>query len=142
MQHFSGCDTFLSYNRDDENDVKALAGYLKQAGLNIWLDQWNLLPGDPWQTELEKALERCITCLICWGPSGLGPWQHEEMRAALERQVRDQRYRVMPVLLPACRDPKDIPSFLRSIAWVDLRQGVNNPQELNRLVDAIRASKH
>jgi hypothetical protein len=132
-------DAFLSYNRNDEGEVKVLAERLRhQAGLSVWLDRWNLLPGDPWQEEIENALECCGSCLICWGSSGLGPWQHQEMRAALERRIKERGYRVIPVLLPACRPPENMPAFLRNLKWVDFRQGLGNPGEFNYLVKAIR----
>ena len=30
---------------------------LVQAGVQPWLDKWNLIPGDPWQPALERALD-------------------------------------------------------------------------------------
>ena len=42
------------------------------------------------------------------GPSGFGPWQHEEMNAAIARRVQEGRgrYRVIPVLLPGVDRPE------------------------------------
>jgi hypothetical protein len=111
-------DAFLSYNRVDRNAVQALARYLKEkAKLDVWLDQWNLLPGDAWQEEIDLVLDRSRTCVIFWGKSGLGPWQHEEMRAALERRVTERDYRIVPVLLPGCLSPEKMPAFLQRMTY-------------------------
>jgi len=131
-------DVFLSYRRTDQKAVEYLAWRLREAGLKVWLDRWNLLPGDPWKEEIEEALDSCATCVIFWGPSALGPWQHEEMRTALERRVRERGYRVIPVLLPGCLNPEGMPSFLRQMMWVDLREGLDDSEAFKNLVARIR----
>ena len=69
--------------------VEELARRLAKEGVEAWLDKWHLIPGDPWQPALEKALAESETCAVFVGPSGFGPWQNEEMRAAIDRRVSD-----------------------------------------------------
>ena len=108
-------DVFLSHATPDKPAVEDLARRLKRRKLKPFLDKWHLVPGEPWQEALEEALDRSQTFAIFLGPSGIGPWQNEEMRSALEEQVRDRSYRVIPVLLPGGRQPDDreLPRFLR-----------------------------
>jgi hypothetical protein len=93
---------FLSHSSADKPAVEELAHQLAKEGIQAWLDKWNLIPGDPWQPALEKALADSETCAVFVGPSGFGPWQNEEMRAAIAQRVRDSNrsFRVIPVLLP------------------------------------------
>jgi hypothetical protein len=133
-------DAFLSYNSSDRNEVKTLAAYLKESGLNLWLDQWDLLPGDPWQEKLQEALDDYAACLIFWGTSGLGPWQREEMQAALSRRVTEQGYRVIPVLLPECRSPEEMPRLLQQLMFVDFRNGLDDESALQYLIEGIRSA--
>ena len=93
---------FLSHSSDDKPAVEELARQLAKEGIQPWLDKWHLIPGDPWQPVIEKALAESETCAVFVGPSGFGPWQNEEMRAAIDRRVRDtgRDFRVIPVLLP------------------------------------------
>ena len=93
---------FLSHSSADKPAVEELARRLAQQGIQAWLDKWHLIPGDPWQPAIEKALSESETCAVFVGPSGLGPWQNEEMRSAIDRRVADSagRLRVIPVLLP------------------------------------------
>ena len=67
---------FLSHSSADKPAVEALAHWLRREGLEPWLDKWNLIPGEPWQQEIERALRACETCAVCIGPSGIGPWQN------------------------------------------------------------------
>jgi hypothetical protein len=115
-------DIFLSYNSKDRDTVIAIAEMLKEVGLRAWLDVWNLIPGKPWQGELEQAIEGINCAAICVGPGGIGPWEEQEMRAYLEAFVCRQDVRVMPVLLPGLDAVPDLPIFLRAFTWVDLRE--------------------
>jgi TIR domain-containing protein len=92
-------DVFLSHNSKDKPIVEQIAHRLEAKGLKVWLDKWNLVPGDPWQEELEKALDDSQTVAIFVGPNSISPWENEEMRSALEVRVHDKTRRVIPVLL-------------------------------------------
>jgi len=96
---------FLSHSSTDKPAVEELARRLAKEGIQAWLDKWHLIPGNPWQPDIEKALAESETCAVFVGPSGFGPWQSEEMRAAIDQRVRDsgRRFRVIPVLLPGAK---------------------------------------
>ena len=58
-------------------------------GIRCWLDKWNLIPGEEWQPAVEAALGDCRCCRQCFSArNALGPWQNEEMRAAIARRVQ------------------------------------------------------
>ena len=114
-------DVFLSYNSEDVLAVERLAITLEDtAGLRPWLDKWQLIPGEPWQRELERGLSASRTCVAFVGRNGRGPWQTREVDAALSAQVEDDRdFRVIPVLLPdAPAAAPDLPLFLQEHTWV------------------------
>src|SRR5262249_35635888 len=134
-------DVFLSHSGNDKPVVERLAVKLaNESGLRPFLDKWHLVPGEPWQEALEKALDDSSTCAVFLGPQGLGPWENEEMRSALDERVRDKSLRVIPVLLPGA-DPKDektLPRFLRRLTWVDFRAGIDDSDSFRRLLAGIR----
>jgi hypothetical protein len=107
-------DVFLSHNSHDKALVEQIAQRLvDEAKLRPFLDKWHLIPGVAWQPELEDGLRRSKTVAVFIGPSGNGPWQHEEMQVALKRAVREKKeFRVIPVLL-AEADASSISEFLQ-----------------------------
>jgi hypothetical protein len=114
-----------------------------EAGLRPFLDKWHLIPGDPWQEGLEEALDASRTFAVFLGPNGVGPWENEEMRVALDERVSDRSRRVIPVLLPSA-DPKDdklLPRFLRRLTWVDFRNGLNDAVAFARLIAGIQGQQ-
>jgi hypothetical protein len=67
-------DVFLSCNSRDKRAVEAVARRLTdEAGLRVFQLDRNLVPGMPWQVELEAAIERSATAAVFFGPEGLGP---------------------------------------------------------------------
>ena len=134
----SNYDVFLSHASVDKPVVEALALKLRDTeGLEVFFDQWELVPGTPWQEALEKALAASRTCAVFLGPEGLGPWHNAEMRVALGQRVEQEPKRVIPVLLPDA-DESAIPDFLAMRTWVDLRSGLDDEAAFARLVAGIR----
>jgi TIR domain len=85
----------------------------------------------PWQPAIEEALADSETCAVLIGPSGLSPWQREEMRLAINRRVSDsqQRFRVVPVLLPGAKRDS-LPALLVAGTWVEFRDSIDEPDAL------------
>jgi WD40 repeat protein len=129
-------DVFISYNSSDHAPVERIARGLKERGLTVFLDRWELIPGRSWPQALEEQLARCRCALIVLGPSGMGSWQQRERQVALDRQARESNFGVIPVLLPGA-DPAL--GFLSLNTWVDLREGLSDPRALDLLAAAIRS---
>jgi hypothetical protein len=133
---------FLSHSSIDKPAVEELARRLAKEGIQAWLDKWHLIPGEAWQPALEKALAECETCAVFIGPSNSGPWQNEEMRAAIARRVGDnnRRFRVIPVLLPGAEraERSSLPTFLVAATWVEFRSSLEDENAFHRLVCGIR----
>jgi hypothetical protein len=133
---------FLSHSSTDKPAVEELTRRLAKEGIQAWLDKWYLIPGDPWQPAIEKALVESETCAVFVGPSGFGPWQNEEMRAAIDQRVRDsgKRFRVIPVLLPGAEraERSSLPTFLAATTWVEFRDSLDDQDAFHRLVCGIR----
>ncbi|HND55635.1 MAG TPA: toll/interleukin-1 receptor domain-containing protein, partial [Pirellulaceae bacterium] len=134
---------FLSHNSADKPAVKLVAEELERAKLRPWLDAWHLVPGEAWQPAIEEALRKSDCCVVFVGPSGIGAWQHEEMRAAINRRVTAARdgapFRVIPVLLPgAVRGYRShLPEFLTATTWVEFRS-TDDAAALRTLERAVR----
>jgi len=128
-------DVFVSYDTLDQAAVERLGRALKERGLKVFLDRWELVPGRPWPEALEARLAGCRAAAIVLGPHGLGPWQQRERNLALDRQGREPGFGVIPVLLPQAEPAL---GFLRLNTWVDLGAVVDDPDTVDMLAAAIR----
>ena len=141
MGRINEYDVFLSHNSADKEAVENIAQRLHQeAKLQPFLDKWHLIPGEPWQEGLEEALDQSRTCAVFLGPSGLGPWENEEMRGALDQRVHNKSFRVIPVLLPGTnlKGKTILPRFLHRLTWVDFRHGLEDKEAFQRLICGIQ----
>jgi WD40 repeat protein len=138
-------DAFLSYNALDQPVVEALAEHLRAEGLKLYLEAWEILPGQGFQPALAGALIDSKTCVALLGPNGLGPWQIEELQNAIDRRVRDPDFRVIPVLLPGAERPRRGEvvhlEFLINASWVEFLKTIDDRREFDKLVDGIRGDR-
>ena len=103
-------DVFLSHNSKDKPAVRELAEALRARGLKVWLDEWELVPGRPWQEALEEVIETTGSSVVLVGKDGIGPWQDKEMRGCLS-EFADRNLPVIPVLLPDAPEMPRLPIF-------------------------------
>src|SRR5512138_944695 len=78
-------DVFISYNSKDSKWAEHLAKELKDLGVHVWFDQWELEAGGTWMDALDTAVKEAGSVVALVGPSGLGSWERAELREALTR---------------------------------------------------------
>ncbi|MCY2987240.1 MAG: toll/interleukin-1 receptor domain-containing protein [Planctomycetota bacterium] len=130
---------FLSHNSKDKPTVRELKRSLTTHGFAVWLDEDELRPGIPWQQLLESGIRASGSVAVLVGKDGFGPWEDEEMQAAIVLAVKDKRP-VIPVLLPGAATQPELPMFLGNRTWVDLRSGLTD-DGLAKLIWGITGKK-
>jgi len=138
-------DAFLSYNSEDRPAIEDMERRLRAEGLTLYLELRELLPGREFQPALAEALLGSKACVMFLGPSGLGPWQNEELQVAIDTRVRDRDFHVIPVLLPGAERPRrgEVAhlEFLINASWVEFLQTLDDQKEFQRLVWGITGKK-
>lgn len=83
MNASAAFDVFLSYNTLDHVAVERIAHALKERGMTVFLDRWELVPGRSWPDALATHLSKCSSAIVILGPYGMDPWQQREHHEAL-----------------------------------------------------------
>ena len=102
--------TFISYAHEPESRAVArtLATRLRRDGVPVWLDEWELQPGEEWQSKVKAVLEESKTILAIVSKSSLeSEWLQSELKNALAQNK---------VVIPVLNDKagfSDIPEWLR-----------------------------
>jgi WD40 repeat protein/energy-coupling factor transporter ATP-binding protein EcfA2 len=130
-------DVFLSYAHSDEIAAAELNSWLCAQGFRTFFDRSALCPGLRWVPALEDAIGRSKAVAILVGKQGLGNTQQYERELALIRQTGEQKFPVIPVLMPGCDSPPT--GFLQLLTWVDLSKGASVLEQSERLTD-LRAA--
>jgi hypothetical protein len=132
-------DVFLSHNSKDKPAVRELKRALADRDVSAWLDADELQPGLTWQNGLQRGIINSRSVAVCLGASGMGPWQSEEMQAALTIAAQ-QQIPVIPVVLPGAPEKPELQIFLANRTWVDLREGFTD-ENIGRLIWGITGQK-
>lgn len=136
---------FISYVREDSDDVDWLQERLEQAGIRVWRDTADLWPGEDWRARIRQAITAdALVFIACFSRSSLArsvSYQNEELILAID-QLRLRRPD-QPWLIPVRFDDCAIPDFdlgggrtLRSIQRADL-YGDRREQQAERLVKIV-----
>jgi formylglycine-generating enzyme required for sulfatase activity len=121
---------FLAHAREDKLQVRKLYFELKAQGLDPWLDEVDLMPGQIWKEEIPKAIRDAGMFLACLSSRSVGKigYVQNEFRLALSAfgERPPGSIYLVPVRLDDCEAPDlQIPDgglSLRDIQWVDLWQ--------------------
>ena len=118
---------FCSHNSVDKPRVKAVAARLAAAGIDPWVDAWEIAPGDDIVARINAGLAQCQVGLIFFSRTTLEkPWVRNEVSTLTYQAIEDGKA-VIPVML----DPDaPVPELLRPRARVA-------GEDLERLIDAI-----
>ncbi len=123
---------FISYSRVDTTFVLKLANDLKNAGVNIWLDQLNIPPGAHWDNEIEAALHSATCVLAIISPQSMESKNAmDEISFALEQDKK-----VIPVLLTNTETPFRLRRLQRIDFTGDYEKGVNQLLKAIQIADA------
>ncbi len=105
---------FFSYSRKDSDFVIKLAADLKKAGVNVWVDQLDILPGSRWDDSIETELHNASVVLVVLSETSIRSENvMDEVSFAL-----DKGKRVVPLLIHNC----DIPFRLARLQYVNFTE--------------------
>jgi hypothetical protein len=106
---------FLSHNRADKQLAERLAAQLRLVGADVWLDAWEIKPGDSIPGVVNDALAVVDTVLVLWSASAAeSRWVEAELAVALQRRLDDGDLRIIPVRL----DDTPLPPLLRPLKYL------------------------
>ncbi|UCI23997.1 TIR domain-containing protein [Mesorhizobium sp. B2-8-5] len=110
---------FVSYAKPDHSAALEIYEWLETQGLNPWMDSEKLKPGQNWDFELQKALERStfIIAIISRNSVDRRGYVQREIAAALDRKkerLEDDIF-IIPIVID---DLEGIPERFKSIQVV------------------------
>jgi hypothetical protein len=81
---------FVSYAREDEEEVTRRVQMLQAVGIQYFLDAIQLSPGDRWEREIYRHIDECDLFLLFWSrAASQSEWVLKETRYALQRKSGD-----------------------------------------------------
>lgn len=128
---------FISHSAmDKQRFVVPFATKLFQRGVDVWLDKWELNPGDSLiQRIFEVGIGTADTILVVLSQNSLNSrWVREELDAASVRRIQG-KCRLIPVLLDVSED--DVPTSVGHLVWHRVDDLQNIDGDVDRIVSTI-----
>jgi len=135
---------FISHSSKDKEFVSRLAKDLRtRSGIDAWLDQWEIKPGDRIPKRVEQGLSEAEVLVLILSPDSVNSeWVGWERDAWLSMQIDEERRakeegrlperRLIPVLYRECEKP----TFLKPLLHVNISEQTYE-DGFGRLVSAI-----
>lgn len=118
---------FICHASEDKSSARAIAEDLKQMGVIVWLDEWEIKVGDSIVEKVNRGLRRSSHLILLLSAHSVDkPWVQRELSAALMRQLSDRQIRVLPVKLDACVPP----TIIADLKYVDATGSLSNAVKL------------
>jgi len=126
---------FISHASEDKDRfVLAFAERLRASGVDVWLDRWEMLPGDSLVDKIfEEGLRNAAAVIVVLSNNSVNkPWVREEINAAFVKRVNSGS-KLIPVVLDACR----VPEALASTLWERIDDVSAYDTSFERLLAAV-----
>jgi hypothetical protein len=124
-------EIFVSYARDDLDEVRRLVDALRAEGLDVWWDQ-DVPANAQWGPTIEAQLERAGCVIVCWSPTST---VSENVRG--EARLAREKGKLIQTFL----DPCQAPAFFGERQGVDLKRwnGSRDAERFQFLLKGARA---
>lgn len=124
---------FISHRGCDAMAAERLALEISAAGHEVWLDLWNIYPGDSIVQRINSGLESADYVVVCYSSAdATAAWMGREWMPSLARQLGGHHV----VILPAVLTGRNVPAIIYDYKVADLLS--NWSEGVAELLRAIR----
>ena len=126
---------FVSHASEDKHRfVERFAARLRENGVDAWLDQWEMKPGDSLVDRIfEQGLKSAQAVIIVLSAvSVTKPWVREELNNSVVSRI-SRGLKIIPVVIDQC----EIPEALAATLWQRVDDLEHYDAVFQRILDAI-----
>jgi len=126
---------FVSHASEDKSRfVVEFAKRLREKGVDAWLDQWEMKPGDSLVDKIfEEGLKEASAIIVVLSKTSVQkPWVREELNASVVSRIT-RGTKLIPVVIDDC----DVPESLRYTLWQRVDNLDDYEHSLQRILSAI-----
>lgn len=126
---------FISHASEDKDRfVIPFATCLRENGVDAWVDQWEMAPGDSLVDKIfEEGLKNAQAIVIVLSSNSVNkPWVREELNAGVVNKIT-RKTKIIPVVIDEC----EVPESLRSTLWERISDLSNYESSFRKILSAI-----
>lgn len=110
---------FLCHGKEDKTKVREIYSRLRNDGVELWFDEEDLLVGQDWELEIQKAVRACHVIIVCLSNTSINKegYFQKEIKFALD--IADEKPEGTIYILPIKLEECDVPHRLRKWHWIN-----------------------
>jgi ribosomal protein L10 len=109
-----------AFSSADKPAVRALYRQLKSDGIDAWLDEEDILPGQDWTWEIPEAVRTTDVVLVCLSKKSTNKAGYIQQELDYALKIADQQPKGVTYIVPARIEDCIVPVTLQRWQWVDL----------------------
>lgn len=129
---------FISHAQSDEKLAEKIGESLRQAGLTVWDDRREVLPGDLWSDKASEALRDADAMVVLLTPEAL---RSKQVRSEIDYALGKNTFktRLIPVLVgaPERIPKKDVPWILWELQVIRLPERGNQQEAIKQITQTL-----
>jgi hypothetical protein len=130
---------FVSHaSEDKERFVLPFSGQLRASGVDAWVDQWEMLPGDSLVRKIfTEGINDASAVIVVLSKASIAKrWVIEELDAAVVKRINDDS-KLIPIMLDGLDIKTEVPASIRHLVIEDASDPANMPKVVDRVVRSI-----
>jgi len=105
---------FMSHSSLDKDVVEPIGSFLTAHGLTVWIDTWQMTPGDSLIEKIGEGIEKSDRLVVCLTPnSSESNWVKKEVATGLVMELAEDKGLGSNFVIPALLVPCKVPIMLR-----------------------------
>lgn len=131
-------DIFVSYSHSDKALVQSLAAELRRRHIRVWIDGWEMKPGDILREKISEGIANASFFLVVLSPSALSSrWVKYELNSGMIDEIEQGHVRVIPAVAGRAKFA-DLPADLRAKYCLDLRTVDSRVEAVDAIADLVQ----
>ena len=112
---------FICHGSEDKTAVRELYSKLREDGIQVWLDEEDLLPGQDWNDQIRLAVRQCDAILICLSSKSVRKEGYIQKEILLALDAANEKPEGTIFIIPITLDGCELPRRLTMWQYVDYR---------------------
>jgi|ERR1044072_490623 hypothetical protein len=130
---------FISHANQDEALASKIVSSLEDAGLEVWYDEREIIPGDNWADRIAHGLKEANAMVVLVTPTAL---ESDHMQRDIDYALTQKRFkgRLVPVLAGDSRQFQDvsIPWIFEHLPMISLTGNGTTTEELAQIAQVLK----
>lgn len=132
-------EIFISYAHEDAPVARQVVDTLQAAGLDVWYDKYEIMPGENWAEKIGQGLKKSTAMVVLLTPGAL---KSDQVRWSIDYALGEKAYkqRLIPVLIgsPEEFQNEDFPWILKRLHIINLHKHGRNEEGLKQIAQALQ----